>query len=803
MLRNPRAVLLALSLSLLLIVGGTPASAMAATRPVVTGVGSGSGPVQPTEVTLRGTSLQQVVAVRFGARSGVVVGASTATTAIVRTPTGMSAGTVFVQVRTRRGGWSKVTFKSLYTFLPAPRITKVSPRTGYYTGGTRVTLTGKGLAAATAVTFGGQPATIISRKASKLVVRTPIGVIGAVPVVVVTTGGASPGTGAATFTYTTPPDEASSEIVPAEDTYVADVVEWVTGGADEVTGAAAPWQVGLPKGTTAPAVGRKFLIKPGNSAYASGLAGTVSEVADQLDETIRVTVAPAPVDTVVSELTADFSGAVAVPESVTARAAGGKAEFPIRGATALDCTDAEGRAVQFGAELTVAVTDIDIDQHVNFGNPIRAATYDVALSAELQTTGKITVSKAASCKLKPAWVNAHRKVVPLGTTGATVSFGPAFEFSISAEGTWSITDRTRTTFAVNARVGSRPVLTSTSRSVQHEERADLTAQVTVIGGVSVQLGLLDRAGAEGRLLLGVTASIEASTAPNICIQADLFGEVRLGLFLDAFVARWESDTLSRRVTLITWRRCLVAETPAPSGEPEITSARLPDATVNQPYSTRLNTADARAGRWTLVRGPLPDGLALSEGGEITGTPTGRIGDYPVVVDFIDNAGKVATTTVRVRVQPGSALGGGDLQATLRWAGAADLDLHVVDPSGEEIYYGRPTSASGGRLDHDANAGCNGAADDDNPVENIYWPTGGAPAGTYTVWVKVYNPCGAPLDWKLSSRRNGVAVLNETGTGDSIAYTITVGSVGLRPSAVRTTTPPVGGNAPKTPTTAGR
>jgi hypothetical protein len=98
---------------------------------------------------------------------------------------------------------------------------------------------------------------------------------------------------------------------------------------------------------------------------------------------------------------------------------------------------------------------------------------------------------------------------------------------------------------------------------------------------------------------------------------------------------------------------------------------------------------------------------------------------------------------------------------------------VFDPAGEEIYYRNTTSASGGQLDHDANADC--ASVDASPVENVFWPTGKAPSGSYTVVVRVYKDCDAPVDWHLNIRRNGVVIVNEDGTGDSAPYTFTVGS----------------------------
>ena len=75
--------------------------------------------------------------------------------------------------------------------------------------------------------------------------------------------------------------------------------------------------------------------------------------------------------------------------------------------------------------------------------------------------------------------------------------------------------------------------------------------------------------------------------------------------------------------------------------------------------------------------------------------------------------------------------GGDIQFSLSWNNLNDLDLHCIDPKGTEIWYENTNSATtGGMLDHDANA----SHYTDTPVENIYWPAGGAPAGIYQVFV---------------------------------------------------------------------
>jgi len=83
------------------------------------------------------------------------------------------------------------------------------------------------------------------------------------------------------------------------------------------------------------------------------------------------------------------------------------------------------------------------------------------------------------------------------------------------------------------------------------------------------------------------------------------------------------------------------------------------------------------------------------------------------------------------------VGTGDVQVSIAWSGASDVDLHVVDPSGEEIYYGNRASASGGSLDLDSNAAC---SLDNKNNENIVWPVGTGPHGTYTVRVDYWSAC---------------------------------------------------------------
>ncbi len=97
---------------------------------------------------------------------------------------------------------------------------------------------------------------------------------------------------------------------------------------------------------------------------------------------------------------------------------------------------------------------------------------------------------------------------------------------------------------------------------------------------------------------------------------------------------------------------------------------------------------------------------------------------------------------------------GDVQVTLRWNTADDLDLYVRDPFNDEVSYFNPAIASGGQLDIDANAGC--AERMAAPVENIFWPTGGGAPGNYVVRVELFSHCGAevPISFTLDTLIRG-------------------------------------------------
>jgi hypothetical protein len=108
----------------------------------------------------------------------------------------------------------------------------------------------------------------------------------------------------------------------------------------------------------------------------------------------------------------------------------------------------------------------------------------------------------------------------------------------------------------------------------------------------------------------------------------------------------------------------------------------------------------------------------------------------------------------------------DIAVTLKWTGASDLDLHVVDPNDQEIFWQSRTTPEGGRLNLDSNPAC---AIDNVNQETISWPKGKAPNGIYSVSVDYFADCGqqsAPFTVTLNVNGQSSSSLTSAFTGPS-------------------------------------
>lgn len=112
--------------------------------------------------------------------------------------------------------------------------------------------------------------------------------------------------------------------------------------------------------------------------------------------------------------------------------------------------------------------------------------------------------------------------------------------------------------------------------------------------------------------------------------------------------------------------------------------------------------------------------------------------------------------------PAPRPGTGDISFRLTWDGEADLDLYVASPLGEMVDFHNRSVLSGGALDVD----CNVRQTDSvymcpEPMENIFWPRGMAPPGTFQYWAVLAYPREAdPKDEYLLQVRIGERLVGE-------------------------------------------
>jgi hypothetical protein len=110
-------------------------------------------------------------------------------------------------------------------------------------------------------------------------------------------------------------------------------------------------------------------------------------------------------------------------------------------------------------------------------------------------------------------------------------------------------------------------------------------------------------------------------------------------------------------------------------------------------------------------------------------------------------------------------GTSELEITVWWDKPSDVDLNVIEPSGEEVYWGNNISATGGMLDQDSNIEC---VIDNKNNESIRWTK--APSGIFAVRLDYYSNCGVnETKYILAVNHNGKSDLYQgtfTGPGSN-------------------------------------
>jgi hypothetical protein len=215
--------------------------------------------------------------------------------------------------------------------------------------------------------------------------------------------------------------------------------------------------------------------------------------------------------------------------------------------------------------------------------------------------------------------------------------------------------------------------------------------------------------------------------------------------------------------------------PASAGGPAVVSFYLQSnaayaGEIEDPASGALGPTATAAllglsgdlGYWTLPAG-LPSAAAPAYptfSALLSFAESLPAGSYTLTAEAVDasgNAGDPNTATLTVAAAPEPS---GALVVTLRWDSESDLDLHVVDPAGSEIFWGDPSPpGSGGALDVDSNAQC---VIDGRRREDVVFASG-PPPGTYVVRVDTSSLCAASYAyWNVEAVLHGAVVARAEG-----------------------------------------
>jgi len=146
----------------------------------------------------------------------------------------------------------------------------------------------------------------------------------------------------------------------------------------------------------------------------------------------------------------------------------------------------------------------------------------------------------------------------------------------------------------------------------------------------------------------------------------------------------------------------------------------------------------------------------------------------VIVRAVDASGHFGEPNVQTIAITPAPMPKGRLVVSLFWDTESDLDLHVVDPDGVEVFNrninswqppppGKPVDPTayqdGGTLDFDSNAAC---VIDGRRLEDVVW-AGAPPSGHYLVRVDTMSLCGeVEANWTVEVRLDDAVIARAHG-----------------------------------------
>lgn len=183
------------------------------------------------------------------------------------------------------------------------------------------------------------------------------------------------------------------------------------------------------------------------------------------------------------------------------------------------------------------------------------------------------------------------------------------------------------------------------------------------------------------------------------------------------------------------------------------------------------TIEGDVGYWIVPAG-LPSVLAAgfpTFAAELSFSAALPAGRQMFVARAVDGAGRFGAPFAKPLDVTVAGRPAGRLVITLTWDNAADLDLHVIDPRGVEIWkrninsYESPppdmpeapnAPRPGGILDFDSNAAC---VADGRRAENVVYADA-PPSGRFAVRVDTSSLCGMPIShWRVEGFLAGASI----------------------------------------------
>ena len=331
-----------------------------ASTPTITSVSPNSGQLRAgTIVTITGTLLTGTRSVKFGTSASTAVSATSIsvlsdTQVRVKAP----AGTVGVKSIFLTAAAGFTSLSNAYTYVAAPSLTAFTPTSGSSAGGTTVTISGRNLANAKSVTFGGKAGIITANTDSSITVTTPAGDVSrsGVAVTVETAGGTSPAL-RTKFRYVVAPASVG-KTVPSG------------GVSTAVSGRALPPTISALSSTSGPSVG-------GTTVTISGT--NLEAITSVTFGSAAATIVSASATSVVVTTPAEF-----VQSTPTESAFTNGTLWGLTGTFGINVNGAWSKT-QGSSRVIVAVLDTGITTHADLGSQV--AGYDMIADPSVANDG--------------------------------------------------------------------------------------------------------------------------------------------------------------------------------------------------------------------------------------------------------------------------------------------------------------------------------------------------------------------------------------------------------------------------------